>query len=130
MKQLHDWFGNCSAPRAGWKIDPFVSTLLIFIIRFRGKIIKVLFHNRVILVKMLDCLIGWVWMDYFLPAMITETKNSEWKIRHWIWFGKLVCISIFWFNIILNCYIIYLSILPSAQLATIKILKIRFKFLK
>ena len=23
MKQLHDWFGNCSAPRAGWQIDPF-----------------------------------------------------------------------------------------------------------
>ena len=27
MKQLHDWFGNCSAPRAGWQIDPFVSIL-------------------------------------------------------------------------------------------------------
>ena len=23
MKQLHDWFGNCSAPRVGWQIDPF-----------------------------------------------------------------------------------------------------------
>ena len=39
MKQLHDWFGNCSAPRAGWQIDPFVSTytLWTFIIRFRGR---------------------------------------------------------------------------------------------
>ena len=23
MKTLHDWFGNCSAPRVGWQIDPF-----------------------------------------------------------------------------------------------------------
>ena len=23
MKTLQDWFGNCSAPRVGWQIDPF-----------------------------------------------------------------------------------------------------------